>query len=167
MLVERARPDDATAVRALVEQAAEHLTARGIVQWKPGALPELVIRDAIARGELWVVRGDCDRDAGLAAALTLQDADAEIWGADDGSALYLHRLVVARAHAGTGLGRRLLDWACDRGRELERRSLRLDCVASNGFLRSYYGAAGFEERSEVQLGAVRLARFELRFGSDS
>jgi GNAT superfamily N-acetyltransferase len=76
-------------------------------------------------------------------------------------------LVVSRAERGTGLGRRLLDWACERARELGRASLRLDCVASNEFLRRYYADAGFEERGEVDLGRVRLARFERDLLSDS
>jgi len=96
----------------------------------------------------------------LPAMLTLADEDPEIWGAGDGSALYLHKLTVARASAGSGLGRRLLDWAADEARARGRLHLRLDCVAFNTFLRRYYAAAGFAERGEVDLGRVRLARFE-------
>jgi GNAT superfamily N-acetyltransferase len=162
MHVERARTDDAAAVRALVEEAAEFLSARGIRQWAPGALPALVIPRGIARGEVWVVRAG----AQLAGSLALEDEDLETWGPSDGSALYLHRLVVARAHAGTGLGRRLLAWARDEARARGRRSLRLDCVASNTFLRRYYSDAGFEARGEVDLGRVQLARFELSRLSD-
>src|SRR5882672_4409099 len=145
MHVERARSDDAAAVRALVEEAAEFLTGRGIRQWIPGALPAFVIPRGIALGEVWVVRAG----AKLAAALALEDEDLETWGASDGSALYLHRLVVARAHAGEGVGRRLLAWARDEAHGRGRRSLRLDCVASSAFLRRYYAEAGFEERDDV------------------
>lgn len=157
MHVERARSDDAAALRALVEEAAEFLSARGIRQWTPGALPAFVIPGDVERGDVWVVRAG----AGLAAAVTLHDEDLETWGPSDGSALYLHRLVVARAHAGAGLGRRLLAWARGEARARGRRSLRLDCVASNTFLRRYYAEAGFEERGEVDAGPLRLARFEL------
>jgi GNAT superfamily N-acetyltransferase len=163
MHVERARSDDAAAVRALVEEAAEFLTAHGIRQWAPGALPASLIPRGIARGEVWVVRAG----GGLAASLTLEDEDLETWGASDGSALYLHRLVVARAHAGEGLGRRLLAWAGDEARARGRRSLRLDCVASNTFLRRYYADAGFAERGEVDVGRARLARFEVTSLSSS
>jgi hypothetical protein len=60
MHVERARIGDAAAVRALVEEAAEFLSARGIRQWIPGALPALVIPGGIARGEVWVVRSGAE-----------------------------------------------------------------------------------------------------------
>jgi GNAT superfamily N-acetyltransferase len=124
----------------------------------PGRLPGFVIPRGIARGEVWVVRAGAE----LAGSLTLQDEDLETWGVNDGSALYLHRLVVARAHAGAGLGRRLLAWAVDEAQARGRRSLRLDCVASNTFLRRYYAEAGFAERGEVDLGGVQLARFEIK-----
>ena len=156
MEVERARSDDAEAVRALVEEAAAFLTARGIRQWAPGALPSSVIPRGIARGEVWLVRAGPQ----LAAAVTLEDEDRETWGPSDGAALYVHRLVVARALSGTGVGRRLLDWAAGEAQRRGRRWLRLDCVATNTFLRRYYADAGFEPRGEVDAGAVRLARFE-------
>jgi len=43
MHVERARSGDATAVRALVAEAAAFLSQRGIRQWIPGGLPAFVI----------------------------------------------------------------------------------------------------------------------------
>ncbi len=43
MHVERARSGDAAAVRALVAEAAEFLSERGIRQWIPGGLPAFVI----------------------------------------------------------------------------------------------------------------------------
>ena len=58
--------------------------------------------------DIWVVRG---ANGALDATLQLQDADPDIWGADDGRALYLHRLTVARRCSGSGLGGRLLEWA--------------------------------------------------------
>jgi GNAT superfamily N-acetyltransferase len=131
--------------------------ARGIPQWRPGSWPESAVAAAIARGEVWVVRDA----ACLAAALSLADEDPEIWGPSEGKELYLHKLTVARARAGAGLGGRLLDWARAQARERRRELLRLDCVASNAFLRRYYSDAGFAERGEVDLRRVRLARFEV------
>jgi len=152
---ELARPDDAASVYRLLNDAAVWLEARGIEQWKPGALPRAVVSGGIARGEIFVVR---DQDA-LVATLQLEASDPATWGPDAGDALYLHRLCVARAHAGGGLGLRLLDWAAATARARGLRLLRLDCVAANDTLRRYYARAGFAERGEVEVG-VRLARFE-------
>jgi ribosomal protein S18 acetylase RimI-like enzyme len=156
MRVERARTGDAPAILALYEEAAEWLTSRGIRQWESGAWPPDAIARGISDGEVFVVRAG----ASLAAALAIADGDPDVWGASDGSALYLHKLTVSRESAGSGLGRRLLDWALDEARARGRVRLRLDCVASNTVLRRYYRAAGFAERGEVDLGRIRLARFE-------
>ena len=39
-------------------------------------------------------------------------ADPDFWGPDDdpGSALYVHRMIVARDHAGQGIGDELTQW---------------------------------------------------------
>ncbi|MEX2208654.1 MAG: GNAT family N-acetyltransferase [Myxococcota bacterium] len=155
MKPELARPDDADSVYRLLNDAAVWLEARGIEQWKPGALPRAVVSGGIRAARVFVVRAS---DA-LIATLQLEDSDPATWGADAGDALYLHRLCVARTHAGDGLGLRLLDWAAATARARGRRLLRLDCVASNDALRRYYARAGFAERGEVDVG-VRLARFE-------
>jgi len=152
---ERARPQEADSVYNLLDDAAVWLSARGIEQWKPGELPRSVVRDGIARGEVFVVRAENT----LVATLQLQESDTETWGPDAGDALYVHRLCVAQSHAGQELGRRLLDWAGTTARARGRRWLRLDCVASNDRLRRYYASAGFTERGEVVVG-IRLARFE-------
>ena len=157
MRVERAQAEDTAAVRALIQEAADWLTARGIRQWIPGAYPADRVARGVARGEVFVVRG---ADGALDATLQLQDADPEVWGADDGRALYLHRLTVARVCAGRGLGAQLLAWALAEAAARGRTLLRLDCVASNAFLRRYYAAAGFSERGDVALGELRLTRFE-------
>jgi GNAT superfamily N-acetyltransferase len=152
---ERVRPEDVDAVYQLLHDAAVWLTARGIAQWKPGALPRRVVEDGIARGEVFVVRA---ADA-LVATLQLEESDPGTWGPDAGDAVYVHRLCVERTGAGDGLGLRLLDWAGSSARARGRRLLRLDCVASNDALRRYYARAGFAERGEVDVG-IRLARFE-------
>jgi ribosomal protein S18 acetylase RimI-like enzyme len=56
-------------------------------------------------------------------------------------AVYVHRLTVGRAYAGTGLGAALLDWAgrCDPG----ARWLRLSAWTDNERLHAYYQRQGF------------------------
>jgi GNAT superfamily N-acetyltransferase len=152
-----ARADEIDAICALLESAARWLGERGVSQWAPGSLPRGLVVAGVARGEVFVTRGP---DGALAATLQLQDSDPDVWGPDDGAALVLHRLCVGRAHAGEGLGLRLLDWACAQVRARGRRLLRLDCVASNAALCAYYARAGFEQRGEVELHGVRLRRFE-------
>jgi hypothetical protein len=61
--------------------------------------------------------------------------------------------------ASAGLGYRLLDWADEQVRAVDRVALRLDVVSDNRPLRAYYEAAGFEHRRDV------TGEFELRDGT--
>ncbi len=81
----------------------------------------------------------------------LQWEDPRFWGDDgtDGRAGYVHRLVVRRAHAGRGLGARILAWADENVRAGGRSHLRLDVVSHNAPLRRYYETAGFEHVRDV------------------
>jgi protein-tyrosine phosphatase len=149
-----AAPADAAAVLRLRDAVADWLLARGIDQWHPGQLTEADLAAHAAAGRLHVIRS-----AGrVVAAVVVQHADEPIWGPDDGKAGYLHTLVVDRAHAGTGLGGRLLAGAEDVIAASGRPLARLDCVSRNPALRAYYRAAGYAEvgTREVYYGAITL-----------
>jgi GNAT superfamily N-acetyltransferase len=81
-----------------------------------------------------------------------------LWGDADTAAGYVHRMAVRRQAA--GLGPLLLDWAADTARQNRRHLLRLDCVASNGRLRTYYEARGFIHRGDVPVGGAPGQRFD-------
>jgi GNAT superfamily N-acetyltransferase len=73
----------------------------------------------------------------------------------DADAGYVHRLAVVRAHAGRGMGVRLLDWADEQIRARERAWLRIDVVTGNRPLRDYYESAGFVHRGDLAGEFVR------------
>ncbi|MGZ3688257.1 MAG: GNAT family N-acetyltransferase, partial [Bdellovibrionota bacterium] len=104
------------------------------------------------------------REAGVVAAtVTMQRWKDAFWGEVSGEAFYLHRLVVSRAFGGTGLGRKILEWAVALTREAGLPFLRLDCNANNPVLREkYYPANGFEFRGVVADGEWEIALFERR-----
>ena len=68
----------------------------------------------------------------------------------ESSALYLSKLVVARDHAGAGLGERILADVERIARERGADWLRLDCVASNELLARYYQRQGYYPRGVVR-----------------
>jgi ribosomal protein S18 acetylase RimI-like enzyme len=84
--------------------------------------------------------------------------------------VYVYTLAVRRKWAKQQFGCRLLEWASHRAQSLGRRWVRLDCVAENAFLRSYYTQAGFTDRGEIEaefpapVGALRLRRYEKQVG---
>jgi protein-tyrosine phosphatase len=90
----------------------------------------------LERGEFYLAR--VDGEAVGTVALLWQDA--AFWGERPPDAGYVHALAVRRAHAGDGLGAKLLDWAEQQAAGAEREYLRLDCPAENVELRGYYEA---------------------------
>lgn len=138
---------DAEQVEALLAEASAWLAGRGISWLRdgPGPVPE-----RIARGEVWAVRAR--RDGPLIATVSIDEVpDAELWGVQPPDALYVHRLTVARAHAGQGIGALLLDFAADYTARAGRAWVRLDTNKSNMRLQAYYAANGFRHVRTVDL----------------
>jgi GNAT superfamily N-acetyltransferase len=72
--------------------------------------------------------------------ITIDDhADPEFWTVDERQepALYIHRMVIARAHAGHNLGAALLELANDLAARAGARWLRLDAWKTNTALHDY------------------------------
>ncbi|GAA2370325.1 GNAT family N-acetyltransferase [Nonomuraea africana] len=139
----QATPDDFPEIIGLIENAATWLADKDTDQWQR-PWPDREARDARVMGGIkerltWVE----ERDGRLAATVTLTSAvQRELWAEHDPdtAALYLHRLVVHRDHAGHGLGAEIIDWAEARGPGL----LRIDVWKTNESLHKYYLRQGFE-----------------------
>ena len=142
VMLHRARLEDAQALHALREELAQWQEGAGIVQWSPGETKPSDFLEQIFRQEWHLVR-DSNH---VAAAVRILDDDSGVWS-DSGIAQagYIHGLMVARSHAGQEVGRRLLSAAESIVSARGHRLARLDCVASNGTLRSYYRARGYAE----------------------
>lgn len=135
-----ASADDAADILRLRNQLVDWMQDRTIAQWRHDDVSVERIRQQAEDGEWWLVRsGGTTLDATIR---TLSD-DPQMWGSSDRRALYVHGLMVDRSCAGQGLGSRLLNWAAVYGRGQGAEVLRLDCVASNPDLCSYYLREGF------------------------
>ncbi|GAA3445059.1 GNAT family N-acetyltransferase [Planomonospora venezuelensis] len=169
LTLRRATGGDLPAVLALLAETAAWLDARGVRQWPAGGFPAGRIAPLIEEGAMYLVDGE----GGPAATVALDGhADPEFWTAEDGpgSALYVHKLAVARGHSGRGLGEALLDWAGLRVLAAGRRWLRLDCAKDNPGLQGYYRRQGFAHLRTVDLphrasGALFQRAGGLRGGS--
>lgn len=142
-----AQYQDIHTVRAFIAEAGSWLRARGINQWSPGKPSEGYLNWLIERQLIYMVR----KDEEPIATVTLKTSDIEIWGQDDGDALYLHLLVVSREYAGNGIGYLLLHWAAGRVKAMRKNYLRLDCWAENHALCAYYEKAGFSAKGQIEL----------------
>lgn len=138
----QATPAELGQVLSILVQAAEWLKRRGIRQWghylDGGTEEEQELRRSIERGEVYLVRLGAEPVGTITLQTEPSDWDRQLWGDVTDEALYVHRFAVARDFSGRGLGKRMLDFAEERGRELGKRYLRLDCVGHNQRLNEYY-----------------------------
>ncbi|MFC9757731.1 GNAT family N-acetyltransferase [Streptomyces sp. NPDC056921] len=139
----RFRLADDTDLPALVrlrDDAARWMLAQGINnQWQPGELGEEHFRRVMAGGEVWIA----ETDGRVAGAWELWWTDEDAWGPQPPVAGYVHRLMVDRGSARPGTGRQLLRAAEQRVAAAGRALVRLDCLAGNARLSSYYVNDGY------------------------
>ena len=168
MEITPAMAEDLEILIALRDEASRWLRARGIDQWSSPWPSEDLMAEGMLRniraGETFVVW-----NAGTPAATITVDrwANPDRWTPAEAAepALYTHKLTVARAYAGRGLGGELLDWAGTRAADSGAIWLRLDVWTTNRELQRYYLEQGFTHVRTVVLshnpsGALfqRLAR---------
>lgn len=149
LIFRRAAPEDFEVLHAIMLDAARWLLSRGIDQWswveKPVGMRYL--RERLEKAEVYLAFAGDD----AVATVSLQWEDAEIWGdrGSDGLAGYVHGLAVKRSASGRGMGKKLIDFASGVILAQGRKMLRLDCMAGNASLRSYYKQLGFRECGEM------------------
>ncbi|MBT9251445.1 GNAT family N-acetyltransferase [Bacillus halotolerans] len=139
--------EDAEQITGLLVRTAEWLRDRGSDQWS-GLLEGHDSHDivgSIESGLVFVFQ----KDQELAGVVMLlpepSEWDRTLWG-DEGheESIYLHRLAVSRRFAGNGLGAEILTWT-ETGVEYPgKKRIRLDCVADNDALHSFYRRMGYE-----------------------
>ncbi len=150
-------------ITGLIDEAAEWLPSKNTDQWaKPW--PSLAGRDSrilasLRAGKTWICWGH-----GAAAATLTTDPDPDpYWSHHPPSpAVYVHRLVVARAYGGLGLGAALLNWAGRTGRLAHGANvMRISAWTTNVGLHDYYRRQGFSLRGfHPDDGYPSRARFE-------
>lgn len=142
--------DDLEIVAAMHREATEWLASKGLDQWQPrpdGRQGPERVRLAISRS---IERGECylavDSNEPVGTITVDTYADPEFWTADDrpDEALYVHRMIVRRSHAGAGVGKALLDFAAELAAQAGRKWLRLDAWRTNTALHDYYRRQGFQ-----------------------
>lgn len=153
MIIERATVDDLAIILTLRTEASQWLAQQGIDQWAVAwPNPEEQNRrilTSIEAGETWMVRNEDEATMATVALDTF--SDPRLWTPDEQAdpAMYLHRLIVRRKHA--GLGAEIMDWACHRAHRLGLHWLRIDVWTENIGLHRYYERNGFEHVRTLDL----------------
>jgi ribosomal protein S18 acetylase RimI-like enzyme len=150
LIIRAARTDDLPAIAELLDEAGDWMRSHGITDQWPIRFPLTDLAARIDRSELHIAY---DHATPVGTFALDNHADPEFWHDDpDGTAAgYLHRLAVARAHAGHGIGAQLVDHAADLVADSRRRWLRLDCAKNNTRLHHYYRHLGFTHVGSIDL----------------
>ena len=136
----RAQQGDLDRVLEILEEASRWLSSKGLeTQWRLSPAFRETIKNNIECGHVYVVK-DVEETIGT---ITLQWSDKEFWGDLPPDSGYVHKLAIKRSYGGKRLGLRMLQWAEAKARVEGKRYLRLDCLASNKTIRTYYERAGF------------------------
>jgi ribosomal protein S18 acetylase RimI-like enzyme len=144
-----ATEDEADELLALRDGLGRWMMARGIDQWRPGEFPGTTLLAWIAAGWVHVDR----REHGLVGAVAVLPEDPDFWGSrgTDGTAGYVHLLMVRRDHHGAGIGDALLRGAERHIAATGRRLVRLDAASGNAALSRWYDGRGYLEVDRVEL----------------
>ncbi|MFA1539565.1 GNAT family N-acetyltransferase [Actinomadura monticuli] len=146
-----ARPDELDVVLGLIDHAADWLREnKDTTQWAtPWPHPDgrmKRVHDALVNGETWLLFDGQDAIGTVSIKLAGHE---ELWTPEEREteAVYLHRLVIDRDHAGIGLGAELIDWAARKGASRLRHAelVRIDVWTDNHALHEYYCRQGFKD----------------------
>jgi ribosomal protein S18 acetylase RimI-like enzyme len=159
LTVVRATVADYDAVMAILREAAGWLSGRGIHQWDHWYMDagEQILRDRLEHDEVYLFQ----RDSFPVGTLTIQRSDTEVWGERgiDGQAGYIHGMAIVRSAAGKRVGERMLEWAIGTIAARGLSYARLDAMASNAALCSYYEHLGFRPLgTETLFSGIYTAR---------
>src|SRR5919201_102139 len=165
--VRRAHPDEVDAAAEIVEDAISWAGERSFASWPPGSFgPDREGRDrlrpALEAGDLYLILVNGE----TAGTLSLLREDRSFWPGAPADALYLHGFAVRGSHTGKGIGSAAIAWAAEEARRRGRRFLRLDCLAENPGIRTYYERAGFEHRADTEIHGTRFALYEWDLSDD-
>lgn len=149
----QAQPSDLAVMTEILEEAAIWIESLDIDQWRPGeflgASSQVRMAQNIRDGEGYLVL----HEEQVIGTITVHEGsaiDEELWGNETlKDALYVHRLAILRAFAGNGIGIMILRWAEKVAMDAGKTFLRLDCMADNAALCTYYERYGFTCRGII------------------
>lgn len=153
LIVKQAKAEDYEAVWSILVETAEWLKQKGSVQWS-GLLDGEDVHntpEAIERGEVYLAEID-NQPAGMFVLWEKQSEwDKELWGEERTKKYYyLHRITSARSFHGKGVGQQLIAAAKKVAKDDGKEKIRLDCIADNKHLNTFYSENGFKYCTTIQ-----------------
>ena len=151
MLLTQATQQDFSAVCALYQSVCAGMAASSSPQWVWGEYPaEDILQNTLDAGTLYIAKDGDD----LLCAVTVDTCfDSEyagvnwLFGVKPGA---FHRLAIAPAHQGKGLGKQAIEAVCDLLRAQGCDALRIDTYSTNIGAQKLYTRVGMRKAGEVR-----------------
>ncbi|MCT1403715.1 GNAT family N-acetyltransferase [Paenibacillus sp. p3-SID867] len=154
----RATYEDVDGIRSLFIDAAQWIhSVHGFWQWRVESFEREIVDAFVRDNEVFVavLRNE------LVGCLSVHWVYEEIWGEQfHEDAGYVHRLCVSHKRKGEGIGRELIRYAESYVRANGKSRLRLDCMADNPRLNSYYVNLGFVLQGRFDAGSWSAHLYE-------
>ncbi|MCJ8315008.1 MAG: GNAT family N-acetyltransferase [Saccharospirillaceae bacterium] len=158
MIIKKANKTQFESVYQILYKNALWLQTKSAQQWPLDWLEnkKQSILESITVGEFYV--GLIDRQLSCVMQLTLK-ADF-FWNDENTVALYVHKLAVDRTYKNKGLGKKMLNEVEKIAKQQGIKTVRLDCVKANPFLKQYYTDSGFIQVGEADDEGETVLLFE-------
>lgn len=160
MEIRLSQMQDLTTLMALFDEARKTIAALGIDQWQDGYPSEAVIREDMDQKRSYIV----EKDGAVLGTFVLVEQEPDYdkiyeghWQNDDYIAI--HRVAVSVSARGTGVSDRIIRYAAQSAKTLNRSSLRIDTHRGNIPMRRMLEKQGFFHRGQIFLsdGSPRVA----------
>lgn len=134
---------DYQALHRILVASANRIKAKGSPQWShilTGGEDETLL-NMLEQKKVWLIEGEHGIQGMLYLYEELTDWDKTLWeDTEHAGTYYLHKLALNDNYTGKGIPRLLFEGII---RELEPKSVRLDCMASKEVLNQLYESLGF------------------------
>ncbi|MDT0552202.1 GNAT family N-acetyltransferase [Urechidicola vernalis] len=151
MTFNQANKSDLNSIIRLLKNASIELEEKGIDQWKYWQNPPKEKIDWLKHGLLNNEFFFVTANESVIGMFRLLYEDELYWGKQNDKAGYIHSLVIDSKFNGRGYGNKIVTQVEQELIAKDILLLRLDCLASNKGLCSYYEKQGFKKIGEVQM----------------
>ncbi|MFN8487949.1 MAG: GNAT family N-acetyltransferase [Caldilineaceae bacterium] len=149
---------ESQAALTVMRHSAEHLIKTGKALWPLERLTETIFH-GLAPEEIIVGYADSTPIA----AMLLMFQDGEFWPqVQAGESRFVHKLAVAPAYKGQGIGHLMLAKAVLDAKAQSASYVRLDCAGDRPQLRQFYESFGFRKVKTQMVGPYFTAFYELK-----
>ncbi|OCT16056.1 hypothetical protein A8709_10595 [Paenibacillus pectinilyticus] len=153
-----ASPAEVEEVLSLWLEAAHWMQSKGIDQWRPEYFNRENVLAYFEDRQIFLAKHNGE----YVGSFALQWSDPSVWGdLHNEESGYLHRFVVRRTQAGRKYGEYFLKWIEDYVKSRNKKYLRLDCMATNDALNTYY-----RQRDFTYVGTFELQAGELNWSGN-